>query len=171
MEESSQEKPTPAADIIGKQHDDKEENRQSDDEKETSEGDKPEDKEESNESEQETAEASEESTDESAEDSEDATTEEASAGEDEGEDEDEDEEEEEEGGADPMDKLRAECATLPSIKPYLHHYEECVERVQKAQEDPHYESQEHKEDCVEEFFHLQHHINDCLQPRLFARLK
>jgi ubiquinol-cytochrome c reductase subunit 6 len=85
--------------------------------------------------------------------------------------EEEEEEEEDEGTTDPLDNLRAECANLPSIKPYLHHYEECVERVTKAQEDPDYASKEYKEDCVEEFFHLQHHINDCVQPRLFSKLK
>lgn len=91
-----------------------------------------------------------------------------SAEEEEEEDEDEDEEE---GSADPLDKLRDECATLPAIKPYVHHYAECVERVTKAQESDDYDQLEYKEDCVEEFFHLQHHINDCVQPRLFAKLK
>jgi ubiquinol-cytochrome c reductase subunit 6 len=85
--------------------------------------------------------------------------------------EDEDEDEEEEGSADPLDKLREECAKDHHIAPYVHHYAECVERVTKAQEDPDYASKDYKEDCVEEFFHLEHHINDCVQPRLFAKLK
>ena len=89
---------------------------------------------------------------------------------DEGDDDDDDEDDEDEV-ADPLDKLRADCATLPSVKPSLHHYQECVERVTKAQEEPDYAEKEYKEDCVEEYFHLQHHINDCVQPRLFARLK
>lgn len=87
------------------------------------------------------------------------------------EDEDEDDEDEEEGLADPMDKLREECATKTEVAPYVHHYAECVERVTKAQEQPDYEEQHYKEDCIEEFFHLQHHINDCITPRLFAKLK
>lgn len=48
---------------------------------------------------------------------------------------------------------------------------ECVERVQKAKEDPNYEDLENKEDCVEEFFHLQHYLDECAAPRLFSQLK
>lgn len=87
------------------------------------------------------------------------------------EDEDEDEDEEEEGPKDPLDLLKAECSKDHHIAPYVHHYAECVDRVTKAQEDPDYAASEHKEDCVEEFFHLEHHINDCVTPRLFSKLK
>lgn len=110
-----------------------------------------------------------------AEDAEEATEESEEGGDDEeeeeDEDEDEDDEDEEEEAGDQMDALRKECATRPSILPYVHHYEHCVERVTKAQEDPDYDKLEYKEDCVEEFFHLQHHINDCVVPRLMAKLK
>ncbi|CCE83234.1 Piso0_003806 [Millerozyma farinosa CBS 7064] len=85
-------------------------------------------------------------------------------------DEDEDDDEDEEGG-DPFDELRAECQNSAACKPYVHHFEECVERVTKAQESEDYEQSEWKEDCVEEFFHLQHCINDCAAPRLFYKLK
>ena len=91
--------------------------------------------------------------------------------EDEDEDEDEDDEDEEEETVDQMDALREECKNREDAKPLVHHYMECVERVQKAQEDPEYENSEHKEDCVEEFFHLQHHIDSCVAPTLFDRLK
>lgn len=111
---------------------------------------------------------------ESSEESSEETTEEAEEGGDDededDEDEDEDEDEEEEGG-DPLDTLREECAQHESIKPYVHHYQECVERVTKEQEEPDYEDKDYKEDCVEEFFHLQHHLNDCVAPRLFHKLK
>ncbi|CAM9011725.1 unnamed protein product [Wickerhamomyces anomalus] len=111
---------------------------------------------------------------ESSEESSEETTEESEEGGDDededDEDEDEDEDEEEEGG-DPLDTLREECAQHESIKPYVHHYQECVERVTKEQEEPDYEDKHYKEDCVEEFFHLQHHLNDCVAPRLFHKLK
>jgi ubiquinol-cytochrome c reductase subunit 6 len=48
---------------------------------------------------------------------------------------------------------------------------ECAERVTKAQEDPNYADAEYKEDCVEEFFHLHHYINECAAPKLFDHLK
>lgn len=86
------------------------------------------------------------------------------------EDEEEDEEEEEEVG-DQLDKLRSECKEAEEGKPLVHHYMECIERVQKAQEQPGYEEVAHKEDCVEEFFHLQHYLDECTGPRLFDYLK
>ncbi|SCU97725.1 LADA_0H07888g1_1 [Lachancea dasiensis] len=91
--------------------------------------------------------------------------------EEEDEDDEDDEDDEEEGQADQIDALREECKQKEDTKPLLHHYTECVERVQKAQEDPNYADSEHKEDCVEEFFHLQHHIDSYVAPRLFDRLK
>ncbi|KAH3676421.1 hypothetical protein WICMUC_002052 [Wickerhamomyces mucosus] len=114
------------------------------------------------------AESTEESTEES---SEPETPAEEDEEEDDEEEDEEDDEEEEEGAGDPLDALRAECAEKAEIKPYVHHYAECVERVTKAQEQPGYEDLEYKEDCIEEFFHLQHHINDCVAPRLFYKLK
>ncbi|KAK6199345.1 ubiquinol-cytochrome c oxidoreductase subunit 6 [Scheffersomyces amazonensis] len=90
------------------------------------------------------------------------------------EDDDEEEEEEEEDEdevEDPLVALTEECKHTPAVHPFLHHFDECVERVTKEQEDPDYASKEHKEDCIEEFFHLQHAINDCVAPRLFNKLK
>ncbi|KGR12792.1 ubiquinol-cytochrome c reductase subunit 6 [Candida albicans P78048] len=86
------------------------------------------------------------------------------------EDDDEDEEEEEET-ADPLDTLREECTKTAACKPFDHHFHECIERVTKEQEEPDYEHKHYKEDCIEEFFHLQHCVNDCVAPRLFNRLK
>ncbi|CDK28706.1 unnamed protein product [Kuraishia capsulata CBS 1993] len=83
------------------------------------------------------------------------------------EDEDDDDEEEE----DPMVTLRKECEESAACKPFAHHFHECVERVTKQQEEPGYEDRHYKEDCVEEFFHLQHCINDCSVPKLFYKLK
>ncbi|SCW01155.1 LAFE_0D06304g1_1 [Lachancea fermentati] len=89
---------------------------------------------------------------------------------DEDEDEDEDDEDEEEQ-VDQLDELRESCKNTEEAKPLVHHYLECVERVHKAQEEPGYADAHYKEDCVEEFFHLQHHIDSCVAPQLFDRLK
>lgn len=86
------------------------------------------------------------------------------------EDEDEDDEDEEES-EDQFDALKKQCESLPSVKPVLHHYHECIERVTKEQQEPDYESKHYKEDCVEEFFHLEHALNDCAAPKLFSKLK
>lgn len=85
------------------------------------------------------------------------------------EDEEEDEEEEEEG--DQFDKIRAQCEDTEKGRELKHHYLECAARVDKAQEDPNYADSEYKEDCVEEFFHLQHYLDECAAPRLFSQLK
>lgn len=67
--------------------------------------------------------------------------------------------------------MRDECSKTPTCTPYVHHFEECVERVHKEQNEEGYEEKPYKEDCVEEFFHLQHCINDCVAPKLFYKLK
>ncbi|CUM64737.1 uncharacterized protein PRCAT00002348001 [Priceomyces carsonii] len=116
----------------------------------------------------------EESTEDSADDSEKEGDDEEEKGDDEEDEEDEeedDEDDEEEESEDPLDGMRAECASIPACKPFGHHYEECVERVTKEQQEEGYEHKAYKEDCVEEFFHLQHCINDCVAPKLFYKLK
>lgn len=87
------------------------------------------------------------------------------------EDDEDDEDEEEEETADPLDTLREECTKTAACKPFDHHFHECIERVTKEQKEPDYEHKHYKEDCIEEFFHLQHCVNDCVAPRLFNRLK
>ncbi|CAI4426742.1 AEL_collapsed_G0016220.mRNA.1.CDS.1 [Saccharomyces cerevisiae] len=47
----------------------------------------------------------------------------------------------------------------------------CAERVKIQQQQPGYADLEHKEDCVEEFFHLQHYLDTATAPRLFDKLK
>lgn len=54
---------------------------------------------------------------------------------------------------------------------FKHHFDECVERVTAAQEQPGYDDLDYKEDCVEEFFHLQHCVNDHTAGPLFKLLK
>ncbi|KAK8178955.1 ubiquinol-cytochrome C reductase hinge domain-containing protein, partial [Phyllosticta paracitricarpa] len=61
----------------------------------------------------------------------------------------------------------SECANSKECAPAKHHYEHCVERVQKQEE----EKGKAEEDCVEEFFHLVHCANQCAAPKLFAALK
>ncbi|CAI5758657.1 unnamed protein product [Candida verbasci] len=91
-------------------------------------------------------------------------------GDDEDEEDEEDEDEDEES-EDPLDSLREECTKTIACKPFDHHFHECIERVTKEMEEPDYEHKHYKEDCVEEYFHLQHCVNDCVAPRLFNKLK
>ncbi|KAK5087629.1 Cytochrome b-c1 complex subunit 6, mitochondrial [Exophiala xenobiotica] len=93
----------------------------------------------------------------------------AEEGGDDEEEEEEDEEEEEEEPEDPKPKLEEECAKSAGCIGYKHHYQECVERVTAQQEDESYKGP--KEDCVEEFFHLQHCATQCAAPKLFKMLK
>lgn len=109
------------------------------------------------------------SADEEAEEQEEA--EDAEEEDDDEDDDDEDDEDEDEEAEDQFDALKKECSELPSIKPFVHHYEECVERVTKEQEEPDYAEKAYKEDCVEEFFHLQHALTECAAPKLFNKLK
>ncbi|PGG96462.1 hypothetical protein AJ79_09587 [Helicocarpus griseus UAMH5409] len=81
----------------------------------------------------------------------------------------EEEEEEEEEVEDPKPKLEEECANSAACAPVKHHFDECVERVTRNSEDPDYKGV--KEDCVEEFFHLQHCATQCAAPKLFRVLK
>ncbi|KAK9389334.1 ubiquinol-cytochrome C reductase hinge domain-containing protein [Lipomyces mesembrius] len=81
------------------------------------------------------------------------------------------EEEEEEEPEDIMPKIQAKCANSSLCHEYKHHFDDCVERVIKASEEPGYEDLDYKEDCVEEFFHLSHCVNECTAPTLFRALK
>lgn len=91
--------------------------------------------------------------------------------EDEDDDEDDEDDEDEEELVDPQVKLNEECAKTIACKPFEHHFHECIERVTKEMEEPDYAHKHYKEDCVEEFFHLQHCVNDCVAPKLFNKLK
>ncbi|EXJ70773.1 ubiquinol-cytochrome c reductase subunit 6 [Cladophialophora psammophila CBS 110553] len=97
-------------------------------------------------------------------------TEDTKEGEEEGgEDGDEEEEEEEEEPVDPKPKLEEDCARSAQCVGYKHHFDECVERVTQQEEDPDHKGP--KENCVEEFFHLQHCATQCAAPKLFKQLK
>ncbi|KAI4790058.1 Non-heme 11 kDa protein of cytochrome bc1 complex [Aureobasidium sp. EXF-8845] len=84
--------------------------------------------------------------------------------EEEAEDEDDEEEDEPE---DPKPKIEEECAKSAECAPHKHHYDHCVERVTKQQE----ENGKADEDCVEEFFHLAHCATACAAPKLFKQLR
>lgn len=86
-------------------------------------------------------------------------------------DEDEDEDDDDEEEKDPLDEMREECAKTPACEHAAHHFQECVERVTAEMEEEDYAHKHYKEDCVEEFFHLQHCVNDCVAPKLFYKLK
>jgi len=88
-----------------------------------------------------------------------------------GDDDAEEEEEEEEEPVDPKPALEEECAKSSQCRGYKHHYDECVERVTAHENDPEAHKGQHKEDCVEEFFHLQHCATQCAAPKLFKQLK
>ncbi|KOG99851.1 ubiquinol--cytochrome-c reductase subunit 6 [Saccharomyces eubayanus] len=91
--------------------------------------------------------------------------------EDEDEDDDEDDDEDEEAVTDQLEDLREHFKNTEEGKVLVHHYEECAERVKVQQQQPGYQDLDHKEDCVEEFFHLQHYLDTCTSPRLFDKLK
>ncbi|ODH48924.1 hypothetical protein GX48_04973 [Paracoccidioides brasiliensis] len=88
------------------------------------------------------------------------------AEEEEGEEEGEEEEEEPQ---DMKPKFEEECANSSKCAPAKHHFDECVERVTRNSEDPDFKGPH--EDCVEEFFHLQHCSTQCAAPKLFRVLK
>ncbi|KAG5294969.1 hypothetical protein I7I48_11691 [Histoplasma ohiense] len=85
------------------------------------------------------------------------------------EEQEEEEEAEEEEVEDIKPKLEEECANSSKCAPAKHHFDECVERVTRNSEDPDFKGPH--EDCVEEFFHLQHCATQCAAPKLFRALK
>lgn len=91
--------------------------------------------------------------------------------EDDDDDDDDEDEEEEEEVTDQLEDLREHFKNTEEGKALVHHYEECAERVKIQQQQPGYADLEHKEDCVEEFFHLQHYLDTTTAPRLFDKLK
>lgn len=88
----------------------------------------------------------------------------------EAEEEEEEEDEDEDEPEDPLPALK-EKAAEGVCHSFKHHFEECAERVTAAQQEPDYADREYKEDCVEEFFHLEHCINDQTAGTLFKLLK
>lgn len=90
--------------------------------------------------------------------------------EDEDEDEDDDDDEDEDEQKDPLDELR-EKYTNTICHSFKHHFDECIERVTEAQKQDGYADLDYQEDCVEEFFHLQHCLNEEIKNVLFAKLR
>ncbi|EGE00263.1 hypothetical protein TESG_07626 [Trichophyton tonsurans CBS 112818] len=68
-----------------------------------------------------------------------------------------------------MPKLVEECSNSKACAPAKHHFDDCVERVTRNSEDPDFKGPH--EDCVEEFFHLQHCATQCAAPKLWRELK
>ncbi|KAJ1912048.1 ubiquinol--cytochrome-c reductase subunit 6 [Tieghemiomyces parasiticus] len=62
---------------------------------------------------------------------------------------------------DTMPVIQEACSETASCKPLKKHLEECTARVENGSH----------ENCVEEFFHLQHCVDDCAAPKIFATLK
>ncbi|KAJ5606099.1 hypothetical protein N7510_008880 [Penicillium lagena] len=113
------------------------------------------------------SEQAEDTPEESSEESEESEeTEETEEGDGEAEEEEEEEEEEPE---DIKPKLEEDCAHSAQCAPYKHHFDECVERVTRQEEDEDHKGP--KEDCVEEFFHLTHCATACAAPKLWRELK
>ncbi|KAJ1981537.1 hypothetical protein H4R33_005228 [Dimargaris cristalligena] len=71
------------------------------------------------------------------------------------------EEEEEVEIEDAMPVIQEACSDTKACQPMKKHLEECTARVENGSD----------ENCVEEFFHLQHCVDDCAAPKIFAALK
>ncbi|EJD04743.1 Non-heme protein of cytochrome bc1 complex [Fomitiporia mediterranea MF3/22] len=73
------------------------------------------------------------------------------------------EEDEEEEPEDPMVTLREECKESGACVKFSQHFEHCREKVEAGQGFK-------GEDCVEEMFHMMHCVDNCVAPKLFAKL-
>jgi len=73
-------------------------------------------------------------------------------------------EEEEEEPEDEMPALREECQNTTKCAPFAKHFAHCQEKVEGGEG---YKG----EDCVEEMFHMMHCVDDCVAPKLFAKLR
>ncbi|GAA6008610.1 hypothetical protein JCM10207_007178 [Rhodosporidiobolus poonsookiae] len=72
---------------------------------------------------------------------------------------------EEEELQDQGDAIRAACGETKVCKSFMHHLEECGERLAKG------ETIVENETCVEELFHYMHCVDDCAATKIFAALK
>lgn len=88
--------------------------------------------------------------------------------EDDGDDDDDDDDDDEDETVDPLETLRAKY-TEGVCHSFKHHFDECVERVTAKIEES--EKGEADEDCVEEFFHLRHCLDENVAKVLFSKLK
>lgn len=87
-----------------------------------------------------------------------------------GDDDDDDDydDDDEDETVDPLETLRAKY-TEGVCHSFKHHFDECVERVTAKIEES--EKGEADEDCVEEFFHLRHCLDENVSKVLFSKLK
>ncbi|BGP54568.1 hypothetical protein JCM8202_004942 [Rhodotorula sphaerocarpa] len=76
-----------------------------------------------------------------------------------------DEEEEEEEVPDQGEEIREACGQTKACKSFLHHLEECGERLAEGK------TMIQGETCVEELFHYMHCVDECAAPKIFAALK
>ncbi|GAA5961393.1 hypothetical protein JCM8115_003430 [Rhodotorula mucilaginosa] len=76
-----------------------------------------------------------------------------------------DEEEEEEEVPDQGEQIREACGQTKACKTFLHHLEECGERLAEGK------TIVQNETCVEELFHYMHCVDECAAPKIFAALK
>nr|XP_018259063.1 ubiquinol-cytochrome c reductase subunit 6 [Kwoniella dejecticola CBS 10117]OBR81221.1 ubiquinol-cytochrome c reductase subunit 6 [Kwoniella dejecticola CBS 10117] len=83
-------------------------------------------------------------------------------GEDSEEKDEEEEEEEEEEPEDPAPAIREECEQKTCAE-HVHHFKHCQEKVEAGNGFP-------GEDCVEEFFHVLHCVDQCAAPKIFKKL-
>ncbi|GAA5975527.1 hypothetical protein JCM10908_005190 [Rhodotorula pacifica] len=77
----------------------------------------------------------------------------------------EEEEEEEEEVPDQGEQIREACGQTKACKTFLHHLEECGERLAEGK------TIVQNETCVEELFHYMHCVDECAAPKIFAALK
>ncbi|THH07203.1 hypothetical protein EW145_g3550 [Phellinidium pouzarii] len=77
---------------------------------------------------------------------------------------DAEEEEEEPELVDPLVTLREDCQESAACAKYTKHFAHCQEKVEAGEGFK-------GEDCVEEMFHMMHCVDNCVAPRLFAKLK
>ncbi|GAA5869635.1 hypothetical protein JCM3774_005499 [Rhodotorula dairenensis] len=80
-------------------------------------------------------------------------------------DNDDDEEEEEEEVPDQGEQIREACGQTKACKTFMHHLEECGERLAEGK------TIVPNETCVEELFHYMHCVDECAAPKIFAALK
>ncbi|WVF65674.1 hypothetical protein IAT40_000405 [Kwoniella sp. CBS 6097] len=74
----------------------------------------------------------------------------------------EEEEEEEEEPEDPAPAIREECEQN-ACGEHVHHFKHCTQKVEEGKGFP-------GEDCVEEFFHVLHCVDNCAAPKIFKKL-
>jgi len=73
-------------------------------------------------------------------------------------------EEEEEEPEDVLPALQEECKESAACAAATKHFAHCQEKVNAGEGF-------HGENCIEEFYHMMHCVDNCVAPKLFAQLK